>query len=80
MKSPEKKMSTGLSFIMGTLFGAMAVFVPLASAAHTGSREGAPHPPSVNRGEVSKAAAPNASAKEKAPEASNQDQCDVQLD
>ncbi|MDQ2869952.1 MAG: hypothetical protein M3S32_04350 [Acidobacteriota bacterium] len=73
-----KKMSTGLSFMIGTLFGAVAVFVPLASAGHTGSRSG--EPPTVNRGEVSKAALPDAAAKEKAPEPSNQDQCDVQLD
>jgi hypothetical protein len=32
MKSPEKRMPAGWTFVAGTLFGAVAVLVPLASA------------------------------------------------
>lgn len=78
----KKRLHSGWSFAAGTLVGAIAAFVPLASAGHPG--------PNVDRSvavvqsEAPRAASPApASAQSKASresQESNTAGCDVQLD
>ena len=86
MKSLRKRMSAGLSFAAGTLFGAVAVFVPLAPAGHPGSN--VQRPSGAVRSSAPAAAPSAASAALTSPEndnasrandASNETTCDVQL-
>ncbi len=83
MNTAKRQVSPGLTFAAGTLVGAIAVFVPLKSAGHPGSRvEG---PAKISPGEVrpSVDAASASRLKEDASEpreASNEATCDVQLD
>ena len=75
----KRKMSVGVSFAAGALFGAIAVFVPFVSAGHprTASR------PAAESSGKPAAAAPAASKKDAvrdSKEASSDASCDVQLD
>jgi hypothetical protein len=77
----KKKMSVGMGFAAGALVGAIAVFVPFASAGHprTDARQSAEPRSSVRK----PAAAPAASKKDAArdsTEAKSDAACDVQLD
>jgi hypothetical protein len=72
----SKKMSVGMGFAAGALFGAIAVFVPLVSAGHPAS-------PAVEKTVAPGKAQPAASEKRdsaKTPDASCDETCDVQLD
>lgn len=72
----KKKMSVGMGFAAGALFGAIAVFVPLASAGHTAS-------PGAEKTAAPQKAQPAASERrdsQKTPDASCDATCDVQLD
>ncbi|MDQ6893874.1 MAG: hypothetical protein M3167_14475 [Acidobacteriota bacterium] len=87
----KNKVSAGMGFAAGALFGAIAVFVPFVSVGHprtNGERAGervssSPSTPAAGarRTEAKKGAA--ASTKTDAsepPKASNEASCDVQLD
>jgi hypothetical protein len=71
----KKKMSVGMGFAAGALFGAIAVFVPLVSAGHPASP--------AQKTVAPQKAQPAASEKRdsvKTPYASSDATCDVQLD
>jgi hypothetical protein len=91
MDSAKKRISTGLGFAAGTLFGAVAVFVPLSSAGHVGSpAAGSGRPTREAVRSSGPVAAPNAVTRDSASSetgrsfepkaATNQAHCDVQLD
>ena len=72
----KKKMSVGMGFAAGALFGAIAVFVPLVSTGH-------PSSPAADKTAAPRKAQPAASEKRdtaKTPDASSDATCDVQLD
>ena len=71
----SKKMSVGMGFAAGALFGAIAVFVPLVSAGHPA--------PAAKKTFAPQKAQPTSSEKRdsaKTPDASTDASCDVQLD
>jgi hypothetical protein len=73
MESSKKKMSVGMGFAAGALFGAIAVFVPLVSAGHPApaAKTTAPQQAKPASSELDGA---------KTPEATCDATCDVQLD
>ena len=74
MESSKKKMSVGMGFAAGALFGAIAVFVPLVSAGHPA--------PAAKQTIAPQKAQPASSELEgaKTPDANCDATCDVQLD
>jgi hypothetical protein len=74
MKSSERRMPSSLSFIAGTVVGAIAVFVPMTSAGRSG-----PKPATAERRPAVSAASPKQEALESKTTCDN-DRCDVQLD
>jgi hypothetical protein len=77
----KKRMSVGMGFAAGALVGAIAVFVPFASAGHprTDARQGAQPRRSVRK-PAAPPAVPKKDAARDSSEASSDAACDVQLD
>jgi hypothetical protein len=89
MKLSKRNMPASLSFAAGTLFGAIVMLIPFASAGHArsavhrvpASAERPADASAVARGKDERTpSAVRESREKKAPEKDNQATCDVQLD